>query len=153
MGVLSDDFAAVDLREELCYHSRPKEAKFKRNTVREKSKKESHARRKKREPVRSGSAGTAPHRRAFRFGFPRCLFSWRVLVAAAHQRRRSRIKDKHTPRLQKQYKQLKVRLKTHENGAYIIFEIADKLLKFKCIQRNLRFNKGVTAKVIPFFTC
>ncbi len=28
MGVLSDDFATVDLREELCYHSRPKEAKF-----------------------------------------------------------------------------------------------------------------------------
>ena len=24
MGVLSDDFAAVDVREELCYHSRPK---------------------------------------------------------------------------------------------------------------------------------
>ena len=24
MGVLSDDFAAVDFREELCYHSRPK---------------------------------------------------------------------------------------------------------------------------------
>ena len=24
MGVLSDDFATVDLREELCYHSRPK---------------------------------------------------------------------------------------------------------------------------------
>lgn len=29
MGVLSDDFATVDFREELCYHSRPKEAKFK----------------------------------------------------------------------------------------------------------------------------
>lgn len=55
----------------------------------------------KRQPIPSGSAGTAPRRRAFRFGFPRCLFSWRVLVAAAHQRRRSRIKDKHTPRLQK----------------------------------------------------
>ena len=24
MSVLSDDFAAVDVREELCYHSRPK---------------------------------------------------------------------------------------------------------------------------------
>jgi len=54
----------------------------------------------KRQPIPSGLAGTAPHRRAFRFGFPRCLFSWRVLVAAARQRRRSRIKDKHTPRLQ-----------------------------------------------------
>ena len=29
MGVLSDDFATVDFREVLCYHSRPKEAKFK----------------------------------------------------------------------------------------------------------------------------
>ena len=28
MGVLSDDFAAVDVREELCYHSRPKKHKF-----------------------------------------------------------------------------------------------------------------------------
>lgn len=46
----------------------------------------------KRQPIPSGLAGTAPLRRAFRFGFPRCLFSWRVLVAAARQRRRSRIK-------------------------------------------------------------
>ena len=30
IGVLSDDFAAVDVREELCYHSRPKKRKFKR---------------------------------------------------------------------------------------------------------------------------
>ena len=28
MGVLSDDFATVDVREELCYHSRPKKHKF-----------------------------------------------------------------------------------------------------------------------------
>ena len=28
MGVLSDDFADVDVREELCYHSLPKKAKF-----------------------------------------------------------------------------------------------------------------------------
>ena len=26
MGVFRNDFAAVDVREELCYHSRPKEA-------------------------------------------------------------------------------------------------------------------------------
>ena len=26
IGVLSDDFAAVDVREELCYHSRPEKA-------------------------------------------------------------------------------------------------------------------------------
>lgn len=28
MGVFSDDFAAVDLREVLCYHSRPEKRKF-----------------------------------------------------------------------------------------------------------------------------
>ncbi len=28
MGVFSDDFATVDVREELCYHSRPKKHKF-----------------------------------------------------------------------------------------------------------------------------
>ena len=30
IGVISDDFTAVDFREELCYHSRPKKRKFKR---------------------------------------------------------------------------------------------------------------------------
>ena len=28
IGVFSDDFATVDFREELCYHSRPEKAKF-----------------------------------------------------------------------------------------------------------------------------
>ena len=28
IGILSDDFATVDVREELCYHSRPKKHKF-----------------------------------------------------------------------------------------------------------------------------
>ena len=41
MGVFSDDFAAVDFREELCYHSRPnkqiREAYFKRITAPKKS--------------------------------------------------------------------------------------------------------------------
>ena len=41
MGVLSDDFAAVDFREELCYHSRPKKRKFRVYVRRKKSKKES----------------------------------------------------------------------------------------------------------------
>ena len=35
MKVLCNDFAAVDFREELCYHSRPKKTKFKRNMERE----------------------------------------------------------------------------------------------------------------------
>ena len=33
MGVFSDDFAAVDVREELCYHSRPERGKFERLTL------------------------------------------------------------------------------------------------------------------------
>ena len=88
----------------------------------------------KRQPIPSGLAGTAPLRRAFGLGFRVVLVCFFVACACrgGAKRRRSRIKDKHTPRLQKQYKQLKVRLKTHENGAYIIFELADKLLKFKC---------------------
>ena len=57
MGVFSNDFATVDFREELCYHSRPEKAKFKRHMERDrKPMKESHAR-----------------RRAFRFGFPCCF--------------------------------------------------------------------------------
>ena len=35
MGVFSNDFVAVDVREELCYHSRPEKAKFKRHMSRE----------------------------------------------------------------------------------------------------------------------
>ncbi len=30
MGVLSDDFAAVDVRKKLCYHSRPEKGKIRR---------------------------------------------------------------------------------------------------------------------------
>ena len=100
MGVFSDDFATVDLREDYANLSLPKEANFKRWTERQKPIKRKDRTAEKRQPIPSGLAGTAPRRRAFRFGFPRCLFSWRVLVAAARQRRRSRIKDKHTPGLQ-----------------------------------------------------
>ena len=39
--VFGDDFADVDLREELCYHSRPKKRKFRVYVRRKKSKKES----------------------------------------------------------------------------------------------------------------
>ena len=35
MRVLSDDFATVDVREELCYHSLTEKAKFKRYIERE----------------------------------------------------------------------------------------------------------------------
>ena len=79
MGVFSDDFAAVDFREELCYHSRPEKAKFKRCNERQKPMKESPARRKKRQPIpkRFSGDGSAPPR--FLFGFPVISFSWRVL--------------------------------------------------------------------------
>ena len=79
IGVLSDDFAAVDFREELCYHSRPEKAKFKRCNERQKPMKESPARRKKRQPIpkRFSGDGSAPPR--FLFGFPVISFSWRVL--------------------------------------------------------------------------
>ena len=49
----------------------------------------------------SGSAGTAPLRRAFRFGFPRC--SCYIFAACAWLRRAKRaalVIDKHTPQCQ-----------------------------------------------------
>lgn len=48
----------------------------------------------------SGSAGDSASVITFLFRLQPGLVEWRVLVAAARQRRRSRIKDKHTPRLQ-----------------------------------------------------
>ena len=100
MGVFSDDFATVDVREELCYHSRPEKRKFKRCNERQKPMIESHARRKKRQPSpeRFSGDGSAPPR--FRFGFPCCsccLFRG-VCLAAASAASRTCIKDKHTSR-------------------------------------------------------
>ena len=95
MGVLSDDFAAVDIREELCYHSRPEKAKFKRHMGRERKPNKKELRGGKsgsRSP--SGSAGTAPRRRAFRFSFPVLFwlsFAWRVLGCGGAKRRRTRL--------------------------------------------------------------
>ena len=48
----------------------------------------------------SGLAGDSASVITFLFRFQPGLVEWRVLVAAVRQRRRSRIKDKHTPRLQ-----------------------------------------------------
>lgn len=48
----------------------------------------------------SGLAGDSASVITFLFRLQPGLVEWRVLVAAARQRRRSRIKDKHTPRLQ-----------------------------------------------------
>ena len=93
------DFATVDFREELCYHSRPKKRKFKRCNERQKPMKESHARRKKRQPFpkRFSGDGSVPPR--FRFGFPCCLVVF--FVACAWLRRAQRaalVYAKHTPR-------------------------------------------------------
>ena len=82
IGVLSDDFAAVDVREELCYHSRPKKQIQEVHGTGIKPMKGSHARRKKRQPIpkRVSGDGSAPPR--FRFGFPVIAlfaFPWRVL--------------------------------------------------------------------------
>ena len=48
----------------------------------------------------SGLAGDSASVITFLFRLQSGLVEWRVLVAAVRQRRRSRIKDKHTPRLQ-----------------------------------------------------
>ena len=86
MGVFSDDFAAVDFREELCYHSRPEKAKFKRCNERQKPMKESPARRKKRQPIpKAGQRGRL--RAAAPFGLVflsfLCLLFRGVCLAAA----------------------------------------------------------------------
>ena len=101
MGVFSDDFAAVDFREDYANLSLPKEAKFKRCNERQKPIKESIARRKKRQPIPSGLAGTAP-RRALSVWFSVLFllsFSWRVLGCGARQRG-ALVIDKHTPQCQ-----------------------------------------------------
>ena len=89
MGVLSDDFATVDVREELCYHSRPKKQIQEVHGTGIKPMKESIARRKKRQPIpkRVSGDGSAPP--CFRFGFPVIflfVFPWRVLGCGARQR-------------------------------------------------------------------
>ena len=82
MSVLNDDFAAVDVREELCYHSLTEKANSRGVMNGKKPMIESHARRQKRQPIpkRVSGDGSAPPR--FRFGFPVIslfAFPWRVL--------------------------------------------------------------------------
>ena len=90
MGVLSDDFATVDVREELCYHCRPKKRKFKRRNERQKPIKESIARRKKRQPSpeRFSGDGSAPPRLSVWFSalflLPFRGVAWLRRVSAAH---------------------------------------------------------------------
>ena len=72
MGVLSDDFATVDVREELCYHSLTEKAnsRGKRNGKTNDEKAVRGGKSGSRSP--SGSAGTAPLRRAFGLVLPFC---------------------------------------------------------------------------------
>ena len=102
IGVLSDDFAAVDVREELCYHSRPKKQIQEVHGTGIKPMKESHARRKKRQPIpkRVSGDGSAPPRLSVWFSGH---FSVCFSVACAWLRRAQRaalVYAKHTPRCQ-----------------------------------------------------
>ena len=85
IGVLSDDFAAVDVREELCYHSRPKRQIQEVHGTGIKPMKESIARRKKRQPVpqRVSGDGSAPPRLSVWFSVLFLLFFRGVCLAAA----------------------------------------------------------------------
>ena len=99
IGVLSDDFAAVDVREELCYHSRPKKQIQEVHGTGIKPMKESIARRKKRQPIpkRVSGDGSAPPR------FSICFFiaSFRGVCLAAEARSADAlVYAKHTPRCQ-----------------------------------------------------
>ena len=85
IGVLSDDFAAVDVREELCYHSRPKKQIQEVHGTGIKPMKESIARRKKRQPIpkRVSGDGSAPPRFLFGFSCCSCCLFRGVCLAAA----------------------------------------------------------------------
>ena len=82
IGVLSDDFAAVDVREELCYHSRPKKQILEVNGTAKPIMRKLCAAEKAAADPPSGLAGTAPRRRAFGLVFRVALF-----VACAWLRR------------------------------------------------------------------
>ena len=93
--VLSDDFEDVDIREDLCYHSRPK----KQNSKGEKRTKDEC--RKAGRGGKSGSRsqavqrGRLRHRRAFRSGFP--IFFGGVGLSAAARSAAALVYDKLTP--------------------------------------------------------
>ena len=98
MGVLSDDFATVDVREELCYHSLTEKAnsRGKRNGKINYEKAVRGGKSGSRSP--SGLAGTAPRRRVFVWFSVLFLlsFSRRVLGCGARQRA-ALVYAKHTP--------------------------------------------------------
>ena len=86
MGVFSDDFATVDFREELCYHSRPKKTNLRGALSGHETNKRKlcAAEKATADPKRVSGDGSAPPR--FRFGFPCCsccLFCGVGLAAAS----------------------------------------------------------------------
>ena len=102
MGVFSNDFAAVDVREELCYPLPPEKAmrrdrkclqcrqsdRLKRQSAENENQRvESHARRKKRQPIpkRFSGDGSAPPRLSV--WFFRVSFRGVCLAAAGGARR------------------------------------------------------------------
>ena len=102
MGVLSDDFAAVDIREELCYHSRPKKTNLRGALSGHETNERKPCAAGNTEPIpkRISGDGSAPPR--FRFGVPVIFlfaFPWRVLGCGARQRA-ALVYAKHTPRCQ-----------------------------------------------------
>ena len=71
LKVFSNDFATVDFREGLCYHSRPKKQNSEGKSIIRKNRKHGKVRKRKaqkesarggekRQPIPSGLAGTAP---------------------------------------------------------------------------------------------
>ena len=98
-GEFSGDFAAVDVREELCYHSRPKKQIQEVHGTGIKPMKESHARRKKRQPIpkRVSGDGSAPPRFRFGFSFYSCCLFRGVCLAAAPEREARRFVVRRQP--------------------------------------------------------
>lgn len=88
--VLSDDFADVDVREDLCYHSRPKKAKFERRKNGQKTNvgKQCAAGKAAADPKRFSGDGSAT---AALSGSVSLLPLGRGLVCGGAQRRRTRL--------------------------------------------------------------
>ena len=101
MGVLSDDFAAVDLREDYANLSLPKEAKFKRcRTIKTNERKPCAA--EKRQPIPKAVQRGRLRAAALSVWFSVLFllsFSWRVLGCGARQRG-ALVYANHTPRCQ-----------------------------------------------------
>ena len=92
LKVFSNDFATVDFREGLCYHSRPKKQNSEGKSIIRKNRKHGKVRNRKtqkesarggekRQPIPSGLAGTAP--------LPAALFvpqtGFRILVLLSNE--------------------------------------------------------------------